>query len=64
MENNNRHKNTVSTNKLTITKADKVKTIVILKQEEYEYKVNYFLQDNKFTVIKNNTTQHYQKTIE
>jgi hypothetical protein len=50
----------VSTNKLTITKADKGKPIVILTQEEFEHKVIKFIQNNKFTVI-NNPTQHYQK---
>jgi hypothetical protein len=53
-------KNKVSTNKLTITKAGKGKTIVIFTQEEY--KINNFIQD-KLTVMNNNTTQHYQKTI-
>jgi hypothetical protein len=55
-------KNKVSTNKLTITKADIGKTIVILTQEEDQHKVNNFIEDNNFTVI-NNGTQHYQKNI-
>jgi hypothetical protein len=63
MGTNKRHKNKVSTNKLTITKADKGKTVLILTQEEYHHKVNNFIQDNRFTVINNNPTQHYQKTI-
>jgi hypothetical protein len=55
-------KNKVSTNKLTITKADKGKTILILTQEEYENKVKKFVQDNNFTLIITTPTQHYQKT--
>jgi hypothetical protein len=56
-------KSKISANKLNITKADKGKTIVICTQEECPSKVNNFIQDNKFTVINNNSTYHYQNTI-
>jgi hypothetical protein len=49
--------------KITTTKANKGKPIVTLTQEEYERRVNNFIKDNKFIVINNNTTQHYQKNL-
>jgi hypothetical protein len=44
-------------------KSSKGKTILILTQEKYEHKVNNIIQDNKFIVINNKPTQHYQKII-
>jgi hypothetical protein len=37
--------------------------MVVLTHEKYEIKVNNFLQDNNFTVINNNPTQHYKKPV-
>jgi hypothetical protein len=54
-------KNKITIKELTITKEDKGKTLVILTQEEYRHNVNNFIQDNQFTIINNNPTQHYQK---
>jgi hypothetical protein len=51
----------MSTNKLTITRADKGNTVVMSTVEEYKQKVENFIHDNQFTVISNNPTQHYQK---
>jgi hypothetical protein len=56
-------RNKLSTNELTITKADKRKTVVILTKDKYKQKVNNFIQDNKFTATNNNPKQHYQKII-
>jgi hypothetical protein len=56
-------KHKLSTNNLIITKADKVKTVVILTQDEYKQKVYNFIHNNKFTATNNNPTQHYQKII-
>jgi hypothetical protein len=56
-------KEKITTNELIVTRADKGKTLVILTQEEYKQKVNTFIQDNQFTLISNNPTQHYQKII-
>jgi hypothetical protein len=35
----------------------------MLTQQEFEHKANNLIQDNKFTVIKNNPTKHFQETI-
>ena len=56
-------KNKISENKLTITKADKGKTLVILTQDEYKHKVKSFIQDNQFQKIRNDPTQQYQKMV-
>jgi hypothetical protein len=48
-------------NKLTITKAIKGKTVVILTQVEYKHKINNFIYDNQFIAINNSPIQYYQK---
>jgi hypothetical protein len=55
--------NKIVMNKLTITKADKRKALVILTQEEYKHKINNFIRDNQFIMINNNPTQYCQKNI-
>jgi hypothetical protein len=53
----------IKNNKLTITKADKGKTLVILTEEEYKQKIIKFIQDNNFTLISKDPTQQYQTNI-
>jgi hypothetical protein len=55
--------NKMITKKLAITKADKGKSVVMLTIEKYKQKVENFIHDSQYTVISNNPTQHYQKTI-
>jgi hypothetical protein len=55
-------KNKMTENNLTIAKADKGKTLVILTQEEYKQKITNFIQDNKYIKI-NNPTQQYQRKV-
>jgi hypothetical protein len=59
MATNNEHKNKILKNKLTITKSDKGKTLVITTQEEYKHKTINFIHDNNFTT----KTQQYQKIV-
>jgi hypothetical protein len=61
IETNNEHKKQNSKEQ-TITKADKGKTLVILKQEEYKHKINNFIHDNHFIKSDENPTQH-QKLV-
>jgi hypothetical protein len=53
----------IRNNKLTITKADKGKTLSILTEEEYKQKVKNFIHNNQFTRINKDPTQQYQKII-
>jgi hypothetical protein len=63
METYNKHKNKVQKNKLTITKSDKGKTLVVLSQEEYEHKIDNIIRDKHFITINNNPTQQYHKIV-
>jgi hypothetical protein len=56
-------KRKIQDNKLTITKADKGKTLVILTEEEYQQKTMKFIQDNHFILINKDPTQQYQSNI-
>jgi hypothetical protein len=47
-------KKKLTENNLTITKACKGKTTVILTLTEYEQKVNYFIKEHKITEINSN----------
>jgi hypothetical protein len=49
-------------NELTITKADKGKTVVILATEDCTQKVNN-IQENQFVLLNSNPTQNYEKAI-
>jgi hypothetical protein len=51
------------TNKLTITKADKGKILVILTQEECKHKLNSSIQVLYKMKITNNLTQQYQQIM-
>jgi hypothetical protein len=55
--------NKILKNKLTITKADKGKTQVILREEEYKHKITNFIHDNHFIMINKHPTQQYQKIV-
>jgi hypothetical protein len=50
-------------NRLIITRADKGKTLVILTKEEYNHKIQNFIQDNHLIKMNKNPTQQYQKII-
>jgi hypothetical protein len=63
METNNGHKGKIQKNKLIITKADKGKTLVILKQEECKHKIKNFIHDKKFMKSDKKRTQQYQKIV-
>jgi hypothetical protein len=54
-------KNRIPKNKLTITKADKGETLVILTQEEYKHKIINFIHYNHLIIINKKPTQQYQK---
>jgi hypothetical protein len=56
-------KKKLTENNLTITRADKGKTTVILILTKYEQKVNDFIKEHKITEINSNPTQKYQKRI-
>jgi hypothetical protein len=56
-------KNKILKDKFTITKADKGKTLVILKQEEHKHTIINFINNNHFIMINKNPTQQYQKTV-
>jgi hypothetical protein len=58
----NNIRNKLTENGVTITKAGKGKTIVILS-EKYKQKVNSFIQDKQFRIPNNNPTQKYKETI-
>jgi hypothetical protein len=62
MENNNIKRKMIA-NQLIIAKADKGKTITLLRQDEYKQQTNAFTQENNFVTINNNPTQQYQKEI-
>jgi hypothetical protein len=49
-------KNKIDTNRLIITKADKGKTLVILTKEEYNHKIQNFMQGSHFIKINKSTT--------
>jgi hypothetical protein len=48
-------------NKLTITKADKGKAVVIITQEEYKHEINNFIEGNHFIAINNNLPNNIKK---
>jgi 7-keto-8-aminopelargonate synthetase-like enzyme len=48
-------------NNLTITKADKSKTIVIINKDVLKQKVNTFIQENHITRLNKDPTDNYQK---
>jgi hypothetical protein len=50
-------KNKIDTNRPIITRADKGKTLVILTKEEYNHKIQNFIQDNHLITM--NKTQHH-----
>jgi hypothetical protein len=54
-------KKKLTENNLTITKADKGKTTVILTLTECEQKVNYFIKEQKITEINNNPNTEIPK---
>ena len=47
-----------------LVQADKVKTIVIINSEEYSKKVQTFLTDNNFHLIRKDAIVKYQKLIQ
>jgi PHD/YefM family antitoxin component YafN of YafNO toxin-antitoxin module len=56
-------KRKIHSNKLTITKANKGKTLVIITEEEYKQKIMEFIQDNNFTLTNKDPTQQYQSNV-
>jgi hypothetical protein len=56
-------KRKMCTNKLTITDADKGKTLVIITEEEYKQKIIEFTQENNFTLTNKGQTQQYQINV-
>jgi hypothetical protein len=59
----NNIKRKMETNELTLTKADKGKTLIILTQEEYKQKTETFIQDNQFITINNIIQPNITKKI-
>ena len=49
----------ISTNNLTVTKADKSNAIVILKQSEYNKKTEEFIDNNNCIILKKDPTEKY-----
>jgi hypothetical protein len=49
-------KNKIDKNRLIITRADKGKTSVILTKEEYNHKIQSFIQDNHLIKMNKNPT--------
>jgi maleate cis-trans isomerase len=46
-----------------VSKADKDNSVLILYQEEHNQKVEEFISNNNFTVVKTNITKKLQRTI-
>jgi hypothetical protein len=49
-------------NNLTVTRADKGRTIVILHKNGYEAKIGDFISNNEFTETNIDPTKQFQKT--
>jgi hypothetical protein len=56
-------KNKINMNRLIRTRGDKGKTLVILTKEEYNHKIQNFIQDNHLIKMNKNPTQQYQNII-
>ena len=48
---------------LTIEKADKGRTLVIINKETYQQKIEAFLKENQYSELNKDPTTHYQKQI-
>ena len=51
-------------NNLTIAKADKSKTVVVINQNLLKQKVDKFIQENHITHLIKDPTDNYQKQIQ
>jgi hypothetical protein len=56
-------KEKTETHNLIVTRADKGKTIVIMKQQEYTKHIEEFINENNYTLLQHNLTKQHQKTI-
>jgi predicted nucleic acid-binding Zn-ribbon protein len=71
---NNKHRNEwniiknikqkLENNNLTLTQADKGKTIVILQKQTYEQYIQEFLNRNNFTLLTQDPTQNFHRKIQ
>jgi len=53
----------ITDNKLTITKADKSQTLIIIEREKYIEKTEQFIQENNGKEMKNDPTEKYNREI-
>jgi len=60
----NQIKGILQRNNLTIAKADKNKTIVVIDKETLEQKIMTFIQDNQITRLNKDPTDYFQKQIQ
>jgi hypothetical protein len=60
----NQIKKILQQNNLTIAKADKSKTIVIINKDQLKQKIDIFIQENQITYSTKGPTEFYQKQIQ
>jgi hypothetical protein len=60
MDINNKYKNRLAENELTITKQDK-KEYNYTHKRKLQTEVNNFMQENQFSILNRNPTQNYKK---
>jgi hypothetical protein len=56
-------KDKIKEHNLIITKADKVKSIIIMEQHEYTQHIEESIKENNYSLLQHNPTKQYQKII-